>query len=77
MPSKDPNRRAAVYADWAKRAKTTHKRRGLLVPLDLDALLASYAQLNGISVPDAIVEAVERVHGAGLRRANPVDTAEA
>ncbi|NTX43079.1 hypothetical protein HT749_06665 [Burkholderia cepacia] len=77
MPSKDPNRRATVYADWAKRAKTTHKRRGLLVPLDLDALLVTYAKLNGISVPDAIVEAVERVHGAGLRRAAPVENGEA
>lgn len=77
MPSKNPERRAAVYADWAKRSKTTHKRRSLLVPLDLDALLASYAKLNGISVPDAIVEACERVHGAGLRRATPVENSEA
>ncbi|MGK8203125.1 hypothetical protein ACRS8P_28050 [Burkholderia cenocepacia] len=77
MPSKNPERRAAVYADWAKRSKNTHKRRSLLVPLDLDALLVWYAKLNGITVPDAIVEAVERVHGAGLRRANPVEAGEA
>lgn len=55
MPSKNPERRAAVYADWAKRAKATHKRRGLMVPLDLDALLVTYAKLNCIIVPDAIV----------------------
>ncbi len=77
MPSKDPNRRAAVYADWAKRAKTTHKRRGLLVPLALDAALVTYAKLNRISVPDAIVEACERVHGASLRRAAPIENGEA
>ncbi|MEF9443400.1 MULTISPECIES: hypothetical protein [Burkholderia] len=77
MPSKNPERRAAVYADWAKRAKATHKRRGLMIPLDLDALLVTYAKLNGISVPDAIVEACERVHGAALLRATPVESSEA
>ena len=48
-----------------------------MIPLDLDALLVTYAKLNGISVPDAIVEACERVHGAALRRATPVDSNEA